>query len=188
MELVNVRDFYKSKGYIETYVPTFVENDVINSTCPPGGNLYNDSNLHHVASAEQGFIQLIKNGINLNGKYQTITACHRPLDKDRGELYQEWFIKLELFNSDSSKYKEIMSDAIECYTKFFGKSGLVWTLKTDIGLDIILSVDHSYELGSYGERDIKINKKNILFSYGTGFVPYRLEKAKKKLLEMELLK
>jgi len=173
MDLAKARDFYTSKGYKLINVPTLVEADVINATCPPWGDFRSGSDLYHVASAEQGFVQLLKDGVPLyEPKYQAITACHRPSDKDRGEYYQEWFLKLELFTMALPEgWKYLMEDAKECYTSHLGyEPGVV---QTEIGFDLELC---GIEIGSYGSRKVSFSGRDYHFHYGTGFVPFRLSK------------
>ena len=177
MNLRDAREFYLNKKYKEIYVPTLVDADVINITCPAKEDLKNDNDLYHVASAEQGFIQLLKDGFPLNGKYFSISSCYRPADKNKGELYLEWFLKLELFDSIPKNYSFLLLDARKLYSEYLKTNPDLITIQpTSIGLDLVYN---KIEIGSYGKRNIVINNKHFEFAYGTGFVPFRLNKAKK---------
>lgn len=194
---VNLRwaaNFYSFRGYEEVYVPTLVNKDIINSTCPVPEDMKTGDDFYHVASAEQGFIQMLYEGWKPEGSYFSMTACQRPYDKDRGELYQEWFIKLELFHSQKNKFFDLLGDARDCYSVYFGvPPNQIDIQHTNIGLDLYYK---DVEIGSYGMRTVCFEKdinlpynhdeedpshkviETYSFAYGTGFVPYRLSKIK----------
>lgn len=190
MDLAKAKFYYQELGYVYTNVPTLVESVVINSTCPPGGDFRSGSDLYHVASGEQGFVQMIKDYHDcydrdlkeiLSKPLQTITACHRPSDRHKGDLYQEWFLKLELYNPDPKEYIKLLQDARSCYAVYFGVQLTEITIEpTPLGLDLMYK---GVEIGSYGKREVSflhpaLGSSSFSFSYGTGFVPYRLEKVK----------
>lgn len=186
MDLFEVIEYYSNIGYKHISVPTMVEADVMNSTLPPSAILdkkpEGTKQLFHVASAEQSFIQMLKNGWKPKDiYYQAVSACHRPFDKNKGELYQEWFIKLELFFYNTS-YLDLLSDALDLYSKdLFGdedNSSKINVVHTNIGHDLIVE---NIEIGSYGARHINVGGKYFEFSYGTGYVPFRVQKVKEKL-------
>lgn len=200
MNLFNARTFYTLRGYEYIDVPTLVGADAINSTIPEESKVDTKPilppDLYHVASGEQGFIELwLENLLPKDKKLQTITACQRPFDKDRGELYQEWFIKLELYNPDKNSFIDMLKDARDCYSMYFNVApSALEVVSTPLGLDLFYN---GIEIGSYGSRTLTFKDtvtypvqkdaqddgfyettKTLSFSYGTGFVPFRLEKAR----------
>lgn len=177
VELLEAVSFYRCKGYKSITVPTVVEGRVVNATCPPWGDFRPDHGLYHVASAEQSFLQMMEEGYDLLGLYQATTACHRPSDADRGELYQEWFLKLELYSSDVHQGEELLlTDARECYAKHLNVPlEEIEVVPTELGRDLVFN---GVEVGSYGIRLNVLGRHS--WAYGTGFVPFRLGKAMEK--------
>lgn len=167
MDLASARTYYLQRKYTEAYVPTLVDGKIINATCPPHGDFRPEGQVFHVASAEQGFLQMLYDGFFLQGKHQTTTACQRPCDKDRGPLYKEWFLKLELYDSDPNNWEELLSEARELYSHSLNVPlEMVQIEETDLGKDLVCK---GIEIGSYGIREAL----GYTWSYGTGFVPFR---------------
>ncbi len=155
--------FYKRYGFKHIDVPWIADKDICLLTAPENVTLYPIDNKYLVASAEQSFLQLLKDGKSLSGKYQTITPCFR--DDKIDFLHQRYFTKLELFDSD------INCSMLECCLDFFKDFLPCEILKTERGHDIISSKSR-IELGSYGARDTIYGK----YYYGTGLAEPRLSR------------
>lgn len=163
-KLLNSQEHYLDLGFKIIDVPWIIEDDVDEITRPVeiegietnyGGNL--------VASGEQSFLQLSKDGDLPKGKFQTITPCFRREERD-DILHQKWFMKNELIITDNSMSLE---EVIEGCLKFFNCYLPCEIVQTYIGYDIEAS---GYELGSYGFREYE----GFKWIYATGCAEPRL--------------
>lgn len=162
--------YYLARYYPMT-VPSVVDDDIIKLTIPNNIPVLPHLNQYYVGSAEQSFLQIIKDG-NINqlmlGKYFAITPCHRT--GDIGEYNQEIFLKIELF-SITHNYRYLLKDALEFYSEHIN----CHTIPTAIGEDIVS--EDGIELGSYGQRTLIINGETVTYAYGTGLAEPRLSQA-----------
>jgi len=185
MELITFAEtFYRSKGYQKIEVPWAVETQVMDITRPEGRELVDLFGKNLVASAEQSYLQLLKEKKLAPGKYVTTTPCFR--DDMEDELHQHYFLKTELINVDvkkrfTQKDLDIMiDDALQLFNFFLP----VKRKQTEIGYDVV-DEKLGIELGSYGIRDHTFSPDHkVQWIYGTGIslprLTYIVEKTKKK--------
>lgn len=150
-------------------VPFYVDKDVSRFTAPKFKKDYHHGNetshCVYVASAEQSFLQLIKNGDMINGKYMALTPCIRDeYVSEMSDIKLKVFMKLELISLVESyeKAKVEMNKMLFKMVDFY-KSYFDVTIQplNDNQTDIIAK---GIELGSYG-----INcYKGQYYVYGTG--------------------
>lgn len=161
---------YSGLKYVSIDVPLVVDLDVIEYTKPKDRSaLLHPNGKAFVGSAEQSFLQLIKNGMIFPNKVFAITPCHRDESPNtRPDEIYEIFLKGELFIQHPC-YEMLMDDAYH----FFKSYTKIEIIETDIGHDIIHSKS-GIELGSYGKRTVIINGDKVTYSYGTGFAEPRL--------------
>jgi seryl-tRNA synthetase len=167
--LMSAMNFYTSKGFNYTNLDWIVDEEISDRTRPLGKKDFFINNKVLVASAEQSFLQLIKDGKLKPGKYCGITPCFRD-EYVLDYLHQQYFMKVELINTekvDHDSLEEMILIAKEYYAKYLE----VEVLKCDEVCDIIDS-KHKIELGSYGIRKID----SIDYIFGTGIAEPRLSK------------
>lgn len=137
-----------------------------------------------VGSAEQGFIQLWRDGeLREPGLYHSISPCFR--DDVRDDLHERHFMKLELFyllsaneNFDSTAHR-LMGYAQE----IFRIEGLETDIEvTGAGTYDLVSRKKRIEVGSYGCRMANFGPHaNFAWAYATGMALPRFSRA----LELE---
>ena len=161
--LMNAMNFYSNLGYKPCKCPTLVDEDIISHTLPE-----NRKPLHHidgkfyVGSAEQSFLQKIKEGEMLYDKMMFITPCQRDEDV-LDESHLEVFLKVELINLVSP----VLMD-VESFYKSIGYD--ISIVKTSCGYDIELN---NVEIGSFGSNSYL----GVNYFYGTGIAFPRIEYA-----------
>lgn len=165
--LFEVMGFYKSLDYKLCSCPLVVDKDVSDFTKPQDrGALHHIGGKYFVGSAEQGFLQMIKDNDNLNKNMLFITPCHRDEDvKDESHL--EIFIKVELI----SLVKNPIEDVIKMYNIILNTNPEI--VKTKDGCDLEIN---NIEVGSYGKNSYL----GVEYYYGTGLALPRLEYALNK--------
>lgn len=166
-------DYYNC---IQTKVPYLVDQDIMDFTCPKGvvdKRFTHEGGKQYVASAEQSFLQLEKDGkvFHDNSSYIALTPCYRDewvLD----ETHYNIFLKLEIFhyNPDLPNADYFWANEMR---NFFWQQGLPVELKpTDLGYDILDRF--GLELGSFGYR---VTPKGVRYVYGTGLAEPRASMA-----------
>ena len=116
------KNYYELNGYENIESPWMVDEEISNITkpkdkrnffvSPDGGK--GDKVL--VASGEQSFLQLIKDGLlKLRKKYQTTTPCFRD-ESETTDLTKTYFMKMELiyWDYDDNENKEINNVLENC--------------------------------------------------------------------------
>jgi len=163
-------EYYKGCGFEMIEVPLVVDQDVSNLTKPKGiPDLSHIDGKVYVASAEQSFVQLHKEGNLLEGKYMALTPCYRP-ERLLDDIHYLMFLKLELIIVGCDQ----MEDMIDYAGSFFSKYIPV-TEDPLICDDFEIKYDLMYkdiELGSYGCRKML---DGTIYTYGTGMASPRLE-------------
>src|SRR5271170_239683 len=114
-KIADAVSFYKDFQYIE--VPWSVTSEVMAITLPPGRTLYPFENQYLVASAEQSFLQLIKDKKLNPGKYLAVTPCFR--DDPISETHQRYFVKVELINYTERTWE--LDEMLQQAQKFFNQ-------------------------------------------------------------------
>ncbi len=170
-------DFYKGKGFEHIEVPWIVSYEADSITAPKGVRRFRCSldekyTGNHIASGEQGFLELILEGRLKEGKYCCATPCYRD-EKNIDELHKMSFFKVELIDyleqqpgfTSHDKEEQMIDTANEFFSKYL-KTEVIDTLT---GKDII-SKAQGIELGSYGHNSYK----GFHWIYGTGVAEPRL--------------
>lgn len=184
MENINYRniatalDFYKSYGFTYIETPWVVDQDIIDITCPQErfALKVGDHTSALVGSAEQGFLQLVKDKVLPEGYYVTAGPCFRVEDII-DEYHQSQFFKIELFaNVNTEERALIMADALlSAANSFMAKS--VVTQEEDGVTDLEIA---GIEVGSYGARHHDLVGH---WAYGTGLAEPRYSQAMRKYNE-----
>lgn len=169
-------DHYKRLNYQNVETPWIVDYENIIETAPSRELGYavevltpvdtNHNKEFLVCSAEQGFIQLLRQGRLVPAyKFFSTSPCFRY--EDDTEIHSKEFIKLELF-AYSNTYEhacELMEEFVEDAYKFFVDHIDAGVRASRCGVsayDLISSKD--VELGSYGVREVD----EVYIAYGTG--------------------
>lgn len=176
MNLALIRDATQWWGlWFETKkVPALVDPDVMKHTCPAD---VRDRRLHGigddtvVASAEQSFLQLEKEGLLPTGRWMALTPCYRD-EPILDETHLPVFLKLELMklSEDSNFYTR--TDALWVAGKMQKFLMEFYALPTEVietedGFDVMYE---DLELGSYGVRKTMTGRSYV---YGTGLAEPR---------------
>jgi hypothetical protein len=163
-------NFYTEVGYELLAVPMVVDKECSDKTKPSGVyNIHHNDTGVYVASAEQSFLQLHKEGkLKNNHKYMAVTPCIRPDELDTTHLHV--FLKLELIHT--GKYDEYLSIIKDAFNFFSTETNNLQVIDTEIGTDIYLN---NIEIGSYGTREFL---DGTPYEYGTGLALPRFSYAK----------
>lgn len=173
--LAEAQQYYAEHGYQEAYTPWLVGDEAYSSTLPPEHESLKwraRGSDYHVASAEQGFIQLMMDNKDIPPKAQCTTPCFRG-EPVYDKLHLPFFYKLELYNADTSN--ESLQEMITCARGLFAQ--------LDIPTRVVQTGERAYdieterthiELGSYGVRAFH----NYVWLYGTGLALPRATQAK----------
>lgn len=162
--------YYTNLGYLPISVPIVIDYDISKFTRPEFVNdLIHSNSKVYSGSAEQSFLQLMKDNKIKPGKYQALTPCFRD-EKTLDDLHLRIFLKLELIHIGSNSFRNILTDA--CI--FFNQNGvkaqiqyLTHPILSNNQIDLC-TLD-GIELGSYGFRTFN----EIPYSYGTGLAEPR---------------
>lgn len=175
-----------SKWFRAITVPALVSPEVMTHTCPIGvvdRRLRGEGTDTVVASAEQSFLQLEKEGTLKPGDWMALTPCYRD-EPVMDEIHLPVFLKLELIrlSDDSNFYTR--SDAHSLAQKMTTFLMHQFNLPTEIvetedGFDVMYE---DLELGSYGVRRSLTGKSYI---YGTGLAEPRTSIAIRRVREKE---
>ena len=176
--------YYQLNGYKYIDAPWLVDNDIYDLTKPEDNENFTIKDLALVGSAEQSFMQLIKNNELENGKYVTVTPCFR--DDELDDLHQIYFMKTELIMVDClENLLEEFDNIVELCLNFFNQyvpSKLLdlTNEKNNMMNDTltpcydIIDIKNYIELGSYGIRSMMVNDKQVFWIYATGCAEPRL--------------
>lgn len=177
-------DFYDC---VEMKVPYLVDKDIMDFTCPDGAidqRLTHFNGKQYVASAEQSFLQLEKDGkLDVASKPMiALTPCYRD-EVILDDSHYSIFLKLEIMDYDSFAPKLDTVYWANKMINFFEYEGLITNLvETNIGYDVCTKC--GLELGSFGYR---VSPKGVPYVYGTGLAEPRaslaFERCAKRRLE-----
>lgn len=185
LELITFAEtFYRSRRYQKIDVPWAIDTDTMDITRPAGRQMVDLFGGKLVASAEQSYLQLIKEHKIAPGKYVATTPCFR--DDQEDELHQHYFLKTELIHVDfenkldQNDLELMIDDAFQFFSLFLP----VKKQPTEIGYDIV-DEKLGVELGSYGIRSHTFSADHeAQWVYGTGIalprLTYVIEKTRKK--------
>ena len=164
----HAQSFYRALGYKNVEVPWTVSHDASRATAPPGANLFPTPVGVLIASGEQGFIELMRQGAMAPGKWQTTTPCFRD-EKEHNELTRFSFMKTELIwympEDNRLAFETVLNNAISCFYEI-SEAEVFEGVQTAEGVDIYFN---GVELGSYGVRTMD---KHV-WVYGTGLAEPR---------------
>jgi hypothetical protein len=169
MKIAAAISYYKEKGFSYIEVPWDTPKKYREITFsgidfdPIGEDRY------LVGSAEQSFIYLFDQDKIKRGSYVTCTPCYRGDIVD--ETHQQYFLKVELFDSNDTSEKRL-NHIINLADLFFSKYVPTNIIQTDTLVYDIETVT-GIELGSYGIR--KWKDKTWIFA--TGLAEPRLSKS-----------
>lgn len=162
-------EYYNGLGYQYIDVPWMVEHETSAITCPAGYEIMTDHGAL-VGSAEQGFLQLIKDEKLDYGTYMSVSPCFRNEVADA--THQPYFMKLELFQYADAKLKTDliprMWRMVDDAKNFMGGNHVQYD---DLSVDLELN---GVEVGSYGVRMYDTYK----WVFGTGLALPRWRIAK----------
>lgn len=180
--LFEASHFWEMKGFEKTTVPLYVDEDVMEKTCPPDvrdGRIKHTDGKSVVASAEQSFLQMDKEGELPIGKLQALTPCYRDEAK-LDDIHKNVFLKLELYNPTKDK-KTGERESLELardMTHLLHHLGLPFEHMVIVSESGGFDVKYKgVELGSYGVRQ---NLSGDWYVYGTGLAEPRTSLALEK--------
>lgn len=162
-------DYYENKGFELIDVPWCVQPEADAFTRPELAEQIKTRLGVHIGSGEQGFIDMMLDGLMPIGKYMTVTPCFRH-EKEYSELTRPWFLKLELIDyKPKDMYKSLIeiTNASYEFFKIFIEPDVIATNLWEFD---IISKENNIELGSYGVR--KMDQREWV--YGTGLAEPRL--------------
>ena len=159
-------EFYRDRGFQYVEVPWVVHKEIIDITKPTDAKYFNTFIGSLVGSGEQSFLSMRK---KLSGKYVCVTPCFRD-EKSVDELHRNYFMKVELIDTDPDDLDKAYWDMINISKEFFELYDFVDIINTEEGKDIYIN---GLEVGSYGIRSYK----DFYWVYGTGCAEPRLSQA-----------
>lgn len=171
--------FFSHKGYTQVETPWRVSEESINLTFKSSESFKSDDKFL-VGSAEQGFLEMISDGILEYGIYMSVSPCFRNENEDY--YHQQEFIKLELIDIILVKNMFALNLMRDNVLKFITKhlkvksSSIVVVSTNDDSTDFDILID-GIEYGSYGFRNIE----EKVYIYGTGIALPRASKILKGL-------
>lgn len=168
--LVTAALHYEGAGYLPLDVPMLVDASVSMHTKPYGvPDLHHNSKKVYVASGEQSFIQMNKEGsLPQEGRFQCVTPCYRH-ERFLDQEHQLIFLKLELIDIGVCSEDAVMSmvdDVLPLFKRLVGCD--IKTEFTEDGIDLTCN---GVELGSYGLRKMP---DGTPYCYGTGLALPRI--------------
>jgi hypothetical protein len=157
-------NFYTNRLYKSLEVPWIVSREACAETYDGDMSRFSTPEGILVGSAEQSFIQLLKDGKDFSGQpFVAASPCFRD-EQTRDGLHFNSFFKVELFYLNYD-YRKLLADAEDF---FRDQIGLI-TKRVEIGENQTDLFAKGIEIGSYGER--RIGK--FRFAYGTGLAEPR---------------
>jgi len=168
---------YSDCGFVNVDLPWSVATPYIDATIPPDAVPLYDM----VGSGEQSLIAKFdpKWGDFVNGRYQCVTPCFRPGDRDRSECHLPEFLKLELMAISSDRepnYPLLLAYVVTPVIRFMKKADLTVELvnTSQTSWDLMGQKNGVWvELGSYGWRTVALPFGVRTWYYGTGIAEPR---------------
>jgi hypothetical protein len=166
--LLEAVQYYSELGYQLIDVPQCVDFDVSQHTKPEGlPELFHRGMKVYVASAEQSFLQLHKEGKLPNGKYMALTPCYRH-EATLDDTHYSLFLKLELVVVGESCSYNVMHDCLGFFKPKIKEE--TYFIVTDEGIDTYDIMCDDVEIGSYG---VRYTLDGTPYTYGTGIAEPR---------------
>lgn len=158
---------YEKLGYKYMDTPWTVSPEATYATYAGDASGYLTDDGYLVASGEQSFLDLIKQGYGFK-KCVTITPCFRV--ERPNETHRRQFMKVELYWEGEHR-DEVLNDAWEVLNDLMDRPGSFDIVDNEKGeLDIELN---GIEVGSYGIREFM----GVTYTYGTGLAEPRFRVA-----------
>jgi len=176
--IYNSIKFYSERGFTFIDVPWSVSSKTTAITKPPHVNDFWLKDKCLVASAEQGFLELMNQGLLEDEKfYMALTPCFRDEQK-LDILHQQYFMKLELFIVSDKKehFKRIIDCAFANFEFYICPLKVIDLPAHNNGVqkDIVAIMDdEEYELGSYIMYSAREETNNKAWICGTGIAEPR---------------
>lgn len=177
--LAEAQRFYSAYDFVNVDVSWSVPTPYIDATIPPDAIPLHDM----VGSGEQSLLAKFDQNWEQHkeGKYQCITPCFRPGDRDKSEYHFGEFLKLELMMIPdglpdfSELFAYILTPVIRFVEVFGVKRGQVRTVKTSKASWDLMGQKNGVwvELGSYGWRTATLPFGDRTWYYGTGIAEPR---------------
>lgn len=163
--LTKAQNYYAQQGYVDTPTPWLIEKEAYMATVPDGHEdmlWQSPHGTYHVASAEQGFIQMMLDGEPIPLRAQSTSPCYRG-EPVYDSLHQPFFYKLELYSADISD--QALDHMITSARGLFASLNIATRIVQtgERAYDIETAESH-IELGSYGYRTYRDHE----WLYGTG--------------------
>lgn len=184
IEIVVSAHRWWSNWFKDKAVPALVGPEVMKHTCPEGARdfrIYGPGGDSVVASAEQSFLQLEKDGELEPGSWMALTPCFRD-EEEVEEIRLPVFLKLELIRLSDEMNYYTATEALwlakklqKFFKEFYGLPTEIQ--KTGDGWDVMYQ---DLELGSFGVRHT-LNDKSYI--YGTGLAEPRASIALRRFHE-----
>lgn len=169
-------EWYKVLGFKYIEAPWLVSDGPYDATRPPGAPYVKTMGKNFVASGEQSFMEMMKDGHKV-GKAVCCTPCFRDEPNPDG-LHFPYFVKVELIWVSGGKKQlyEVINEAFNYFS--FGFYDPIGHLMPDVvdmgdGSYDIVDMDTGIELGSYGIREWE----GFRWVYGTGAAEPRISQA-----------
>lgn len=152
-------------------VPYLVDADILAYTLPENKEdcpLGHPNGKYYVASAEQSFLQMEKDGFEFaaGNPYMALTPCYRT-EENLDDTHFNIFLKLELIEFYPDATIEEYANAMRCFfSAYYGVK--TYLVPTNIGVDV--EDEYGLELGSFGMRE---SPKGHPYIYATGIAEPR---------------
>lgn len=161
-------DFFTKLGYEMMDVPLVVDEDVSNFTKPSGRkNFYHLNNKVYVASAEQSFLQMIKEGEISSGRYIAITPCVRD-EEVYDNTHFKTFLKVEICCIGEDCVDEVVSHTL-LFNSLYGAACQLSVENNVVDINL-----NGIEVGSYGKRT---SPCGVVYTFGTAIAEPRFSYA-----------
>lgn len=163
--------YYQKQDFTYKEVPWLAPTEIMQITFP-GDYRFKTPLGDPVASGEQSFLYLDKEGELPKGRYMTITPCFR--DEPEDKYHQRQFMKLELYITDQvneTSLHDVINSCQEFFTKYVWKWPIEKVAQPDGSIDLMCN---NIELGSYGIRE----HGDLKWIYATGIAEPRLSQVR----------
>lgn len=170
--VANAIFYYKGLGYKYMNAPWFVSRETMEVTAPPDRRYCSSFLGDLVASGEQSFIEMHKQGKLPKGLHQCATPCFRD-EPVVDHIHKNYFFKVELIDvmpqDPGRSLSRMIDDALFLFRQVLPNAEVV---NGDVyGVTDIQA--EGLELGSYGIR----GHGNFTWVYGTGLAEPRFSQA-----------
>jgi hypothetical protein len=172
LSIAEAIQIYSGLGYKYVDAPWFVSRDSMLVTAPAGRRFCSSFIGDLVASGEQSFIEMHKQGNLPKGRYVCATPCFRD-ESVVNKIHQNYFFKVELIDvmpeNSGKSLQMMMEDALNFFR--FSLPEVALQDGDDYGITDIYA--EGLELGSYGIRQ----HDDFIWVYGTGIAEPRFSQA-----------